>query len=54
MQAKTPVLLMILKVTCRLLDVNVVTFVQKFVSVQHVQIQMKKRNYMMYKTWLNN
>ena len=32
MQAKTPVLLMILKVTCRLLDVNVVTFVQKFVK----------------------
>ena len=54
MQVKTPVLLMILKVTCRLLDVDFVTFVQKFVSVQHVQIQMTKRNYTMYKTWLNN
>ena len=54
MQAKTPVLLMILKVTCRLLDVDVCDICAKFVSVQHVQIQMTKRNYMMYKTWLNN
>ena len=41
------VLLNISKVTCRLLDVDVVTlinFVQKFVCVQYV---MTKRNYMM-------
>ena len=43
------VLLNIPKVTCRLLNVDVVRFVQKFVCVQHVQIQMTKCKYMMCK-----